>query len=83
MALRPCRECGKEISSEALTCPNCGLLMPSVEPPSRASIDAMLAKGDRQVRLLYILAAVIFIGGIVVFALWVSTVESFLRASGF
>lgn len=24
MAIAPCRECGKEISTEATTCPNCG-----------------------------------------------------------
>lgn len=25
MALQPCRECGKEVSSEAASCPHCGI----------------------------------------------------------
>ena len=25
MALKPCRECKKKVSTEALTCPNCGV----------------------------------------------------------
>ena len=28
MALRPCRECGKEVSTEAATCPHCGVQRP-------------------------------------------------------
>lgn len=28
MALEPCRECGKAISTEAPTCPNCGIRNP-------------------------------------------------------
>jgi len=28
MALIPCKECGKEISDKAVTCPNCGIPIP-------------------------------------------------------
>ena len=28
MALEPCRECGKTVSTEAKTCPNCGVRDP-------------------------------------------------------
>ncbi len=42
MALAPCRECGKEVSSEAETCPHCGIKKPVVPPmPFRGS-----ASGD-------------------------------------
>jgi hypothetical protein len=29
MALKPCRECGKDVSDEAKTCPSCGLNHPT------------------------------------------------------
>jgi hypothetical protein len=29
MALMPCRECGKQVSTEAVTCPNCGVPNPT------------------------------------------------------
>jgi predicted RNA-binding Zn-ribbon protein involved in translation (DUF1610 family) len=29
MSMRPCRECGKEISETAATCPHCGTTMPA------------------------------------------------------
>lgn len=29
MALKPCRECGREVSTEALTCPHCGIPRPT------------------------------------------------------
>lgn len=31
MALHPCRECGKEVSSEALSCPKCGAPQPGAQ----------------------------------------------------
>ena len=31
MALQPCRECGKEISTEAVSCPYCGIQHPAGE----------------------------------------------------
>ena len=32
MALEPCRECGKEVSSEAPSCPHCGVIGPTSPP---------------------------------------------------
>ena len=32
MALKPCRECGKEVSSEAPSCPHCGVVGPIRSP---------------------------------------------------
>lgn len=32
MALVECRECGKEVSTEAKTCPHCGTPKPAVQP---------------------------------------------------
>jgi len=29
MALKPCRECGKQVSTEAATCPKCGVSSPA------------------------------------------------------
>ncbi len=34
MALAPCRECGKEVSTEATACPHCGAPRPPVPSPS-------------------------------------------------
>lgn len=34
MALKPCKECGKEISTEAKACPNCGKKDPTGKPTS-------------------------------------------------
>lgn len=33
MALTQCRECGKEVSTEALTCPHCGVPRPTAPSP--------------------------------------------------
>ncbi|MBN4077919.1 zinc ribbon domain-containing protein [Nitrospina gracilis] len=33
MALIPCKECGKEISNKAVTCPNCGIPIPRMKYP--------------------------------------------------
>lgn len=35
MALKPCRECGKEVSTEATTCPHCGVSQPTKSAASR------------------------------------------------
>jgi membrane protein YdbS with pleckstrin-like domain len=37
MALFPCRECGREISTEAPSCPHCGVPSPQLEQPKRPS----------------------------------------------
>jgi hypothetical protein len=37
MALQPCRECGKEVSTLAMTCPHCGVRRPTAKTaPARA-----------------------------------------------
>jgi hypothetical protein len=33
MALKPCRECSKEISDTASVCPQCGVHQPILQPP--------------------------------------------------
>jgi hypothetical protein len=38
MALVPCRECGKEVSDQAETCPNCGIKTPSKKTRQRKLI---------------------------------------------
>ena len=38
MALVPCRECGKEVSDQAQTCPNCGIKTPSKKAHQRKMI---------------------------------------------
>lgn len=38
MALVPCRECGKEVSDEAKTCPYCGIKTPSKKRRQRKFI---------------------------------------------
>jgi hypothetical protein len=34
MALKPCRECKKKVSTEAVTCPNCGVPNPTQKKPT-------------------------------------------------
>lgn len=41
MALRPCKECGQQISSDAKTCPHCGKKVPS----STAAIGCLIVIG--------------------------------------
>ena len=44
--LKPCRECRREISEQALACPNCGALFPGLEIRRGPGPDrAMLAAG--------------------------------------
>ena len=33
MALKPCRECKKKVSTEAVTCPSCGVPNPTKKKP--------------------------------------------------
>lgn len=35
MAMEPCRECGTEVSTEAETCPSCGVQYPTEESGKR------------------------------------------------
>ena len=40
MALLPCRECGEQVSTEAATCPRCGIPSPAGgAPPQRFQLD--------------------------------------------
>ena len=46
MALKPCRECKKKVSTEALTCPNCGVPDPTtkkIENDKRVNIQNNIA----------------------------------------
>lgn len=58
MALIPCRECGKNVSSAAETCPHCGIKSPAAAPAKRlryvllglvglAVVGALMNKSDR------------------------------------
>ena len=40
MALAPCRECGREVSTEALACPQCGAPIPSRPTGSRQVVQS-------------------------------------------
>jgi hypothetical protein len=42
VALKPCRECGKEISSEAKQCPNCGAKEPTGRKTSPLALGCLL-----------------------------------------
>ncbi len=44
MALQPCRECGKEVGTQAKTCPRCGIHSP-VPPASRVNRPALAVFG--------------------------------------
>jgi len=52
MALKPCRECGREVSDQAEVCPNCGIKGPVSEPLVRSVVpqgitdEAILAMGN-------------------------------------
>ena len=57
MALAPCRECGREISSEALVCPHCGVAAPYAKP-----IDPATERAGRVVGWGCAGLAVVFLG---------------------
>ena len=60
MALKPCRECGKQVSTEATACPNCGVPKPTRAPraarprsrPSERKIAAHLEANRRKSRII-------------------------------
>ena len=41
MALKPCRECGKKVSTEAQSCPNCGAPHPTHKAESKTKIKSI------------------------------------------
>ena len=42
MALKSCRECGEQVSSEAHTCPKCGITKPAKEGKKAGSVTAVV-----------------------------------------
>ena len=62
MALVQCPECGKEISDQALSCPNCGYVMQKVE-----SIEPVATKSAKKIpdkRVITIVCVVVLIAGL-------------------
>lgn len=62
MALRPCRECGREISTEAATCPQCGVprpTQPETAPTSAEHVVEPRLKGLEGWLLLFGIALVL------------------------
>lgn len=60
MALEPCRECGREISSTADKCPHCGVLNPT---PTRqqASTNALLLGCGLPIATAFIIALIFMV----------------------
>jgi hypothetical protein len=44
MALKPCRECGQQVSTEAEVCPHCGVRVPTAADP----VAALSVSGGKQ-----------------------------------
>ena len=44
MALKPCRECGAQVSTEAEVCPHCGVRSPTATDP----LAALAPSGNKQ-----------------------------------
>lgn len=49
MALQPCRECGRMVSTEASTCPQCGVPDPTQSPLPALDSDSNMARGEEVV----------------------------------
>lgn len=54
MALQPCRECARELSTEATACPHCGAPRPRADAPAKHS------GSDKAVGFVALLGAVLF-----------------------
>jgi hypothetical protein len=66
MALAPCRECQASISTEAATCPHCGVSSPhGAAPPKK--------RKGRARRVIFWFFNLLFVGGCVAFALVLMT----------
>ena len=76
MALVPCRECGNEISTEAPSCPRCGVINPVVAEPA-GPIEEKQEKEQWKVALGWAIGG---FGLLVVFLIW--TAISSGRRSG-
>ena len=68
MALVACRECGKEVSTEAKTCPHCGTSKPALQPKLKQPVDETVkAAGSRKlIKNIFILAAIGMVALVVV-----------------
>jgi len=65
MALKPCRECGTQVSTRAKTCPRCGIASPSTSASQRA--NAFLDRVTSS-----IIRGIIFLGICVAIFAWLS-----------
>ena len=61
MALTPCRECKKRISTEAVMCPSCGV----PNPTAKLQIDDQRGKTSRALKLFLLLVAVGVVSSVV------------------
>jgi hypothetical protein len=67
MALKPCRECGQQVSTEAVSCPHCGAplrstAIPTPEPvPTKRDNGGCVASGFRILGVLWAIVGVISI----------------------
>lgn len=43
MAMSTCRECGEDVSTEAQTCPRCGVPRPTLVRPADGGLDSAVA----------------------------------------
>lgn len=59
MAMTKCKECGSEVSSEAATCPHCGIAAPALTTAQKAQVVQFSAFARSRA-----LAGALFFGGI-------------------
>lgn len=76
MALAPCRECGANVSTEAPSCPQCGVPRPVAElpRPTRPSFD--LAPQEESGGMSKGKGCLLIVGGLVVLSLLMQAIES-------
>lgn len=63
MALMPCRECGREVSTTAATCPGCGTPTPTADPKKEAESVAKIGFGCILVGFVALIVVVMIISG--------------------
>ena len=68
MALKPCRECGAQVSTEAEVCPHCGVRSPTANDPL-ASLGPNDSKQNKNTGRRYAIAAIVILG-IIALATW-------------
>ena|ERR1035437_6106157 len=63
MALKPCRECGAQVSTEAEVCPHCGVRSPTATDP----LAALAPSGNKQGKITgFGWFTLVLVGGIIV-----------------